>query len=171
MLTRPASDEFAPYFAGYIALVPDGDIRHQLRRQFLDTLALLSVVPDSKAETGYEPGKWSLKEVVGHLCDAERVFAYRMLHIARGDETPLPSFEQDDWIPTSRANSRTMASLLLEFAAIRAATVQLVDSLDDAAWVRRGTSSGKMISARALAYISAGHEIHHVRIIRERYLA
>ena len=171
MLTRPASDEFAPYYAGYIAQVPDVDIRHQLRRQFLDTVALLSVVPDSKAETGYEPGKWSLKEVVGHLCDAERVFAYRLLRIARGDETPLPGFEQDDWIPTSRANTRTMGSLLLEFVTIRAATVQLVDSLDDAAWVRRGTASDKKISARALVYICAGHEIHHVRIIRERYLA
>jgi uncharacterized damage-inducible protein DinB len=171
MLTRPASDEFAPYYAGYIGLVPEGDVRRHLRLQLQDTLATLSGVPDEKAEKGYGPGKWSLKEVVGHLSDAERVFAYRLLRIARGDKTALPGFEQDDWIPLSRANARTLASLLLEFAAVREATLQLVESLDDAAWVRRGTASEKEISARALAYVCAGHEIHHLGIIRERYLA
>jgi len=105
------------------------------------------------------------------MCDAERVFDYRLLRIARGDATPLPGFEQDEWVPHSCANRRSMASLLLEYAAIRAATMQLVDSLPDEAWGRRGIASGSPVSARALAYICAGHERHHVRIIRERYLA
>ncbi len=168
--TRPADDEFAPYYGGYIALVPGGDVRDHLRQQLHETLATLTGVGDDVATRAYGPGKWTLKEVLSHICDAERVFAYRLLRIARGDETPLPGFEQDHWIPTSGANTRTLASLLIEFASVRAATLTLLASLPDEAWARRGTASGKVLSARALAYITAGHEKHHMRIIRERYL-
>jgi hypothetical protein len=104
------------------------------------------------------------------MSDTERVFGYRMLRIARGDATPLPGFEQDEWVPHSSANTRSMANLVMEFAAVRAATIALVDSLSAEAWVRKGTASGHTISARALAYIAAGHERHHLNIIRERYL-
>ena len=169
MLTRPAADEYAPYYGNYISLVPEGDVRTHLRRQLHESIVMLSGVPEAKANQAYGPGKWTLKESLLHVCDAERVFTYRMLRIARGDLTPLPGFEQDEWIPNCGANPRPVANILLEFTAIRASTVQLVESIDDASWVRRGTASGKEISARALAYIVAGHELHHQRIFRERY--
>ena len=168
LLERPASNEHAPYHEGYIRLVPSGDVRTFLRTQLHETLTLFSGVDEQRAEQGYGPGKWSLKEVVGHINDAERVFTYRLLRVARGDQTPLPGFEQDDWVPTSRANERTLASLLLEFAAIRASTMTLIDSLPEEAWLRRGTAGGNPVSARALVYIMAGHERHHVAILRDR---
>jgi uncharacterized damage-inducible protein DinB len=170
MLSRPAADEFAPYYARYIALVPEGDVRDHMRTQLHETIALLSGVPDAKGEQAYGAGKWTLKEVLLHMADTERVMSYRMLRIARGDKTPLPGFEQDEWVPHSCANRRSMASLLMEFAAVRASTLQLMDSMPDEAWGRIGTASGHSISARALAHIAAGHERHHLGIIRERYL-
>jgi hypothetical protein len=171
MLERPASDEYAPYFGTYISKVPAGDLRDLLRMQLHDTVTLLSNVDDARAARGYGPGKWTLKESLLHVIDAERVFSYRMLRVARGDQTPLPGFEQDEWVPQSGANARSMTSLLLELSAVRASTVLLVDSIEPAAWTRRGTASGKPISARALAYITAGHERHHQQLFRERYLA
>ena len=170
MLSRPGSDEYFEYYGKYIALVPDGNVRDHLRTQLSETVSLLSGVPDAKAEQAYGAGKWTLKEAVLHMADTERVFSYRMLRIARGDTTPLPGFEQDEWVPHSCADERTIANLVMEFAAVRAATIALVDSIPDAAWPRKGTASGKTISARALAYIAAGHERHHLNIIRERYL-
>ena len=170
MLSRPKSDEYFEYYGKYIALVPDGDVRDHLRAQLSETLALLSAVTDGKAEQAYGAGKWTLKEALLHMSDAERVFSYRMLRISRGDETPLPGFEQNDWVPHSCANSRSLANLLMEFAAIRASTLALADSMTPEAWVRKGTASGHSISVRALGYIAAGHERHHVKIFRERYL-
>ena len=170
MLSRPASNEFFEYYNTYISLVPDGDVRDHLRAQLSGTVALLSGVSDAKAEQAYGAGKWTLKEVVLHMCDAERVFGYRMVRIARGDLTPLPGFEQDPWVPHSCANARALSSLIMEFAAVRASTLALIDGLPAEAWVRRGTASGHSISVRALAYIAAGHERHHLKIIRERYL-
>jgi hypothetical protein len=170
MLSRPGSDEYFEYYGQYIALVPDGDVRDHLRAQLFETVALLEGVAEAKAELSYGAGKWTLKEVVLHLSDTERVFGYRMLRIARADQTPLPGFEHDDWVPRSCANARTMSSLIREFSAVRGATLALVDSLPEEAWARKGTASGHTISARALAYIAAGHERHHVKIIRERYL-
>jgi hypothetical protein len=170
ILQRPLDAEYPDWHAGYVALVPDGDVRDHLRTQVHETITLLSGVTEDRAEQAYGPGKWTLKEVVLHMCDAERVFGYRLLRIARGDTTPLPGFEQDEWVPHSCANRRTMACLLLEYAVIRAATMLLVDSIPAEAWTRTGTAGGKPVSARALAYICAGHERHHVGIIRERYL-
>jgi uncharacterized damage-inducible protein DinB len=171
MLSRPGADEYFEYYGRYIALVPDGDVRELLRAQLFETVALLEGVAEARAEKAYGAGKWTLKEVVLHMSDTERVFAYRMLRIARGDTTPLPGFEQDEWVPHSCANARSMSSLVLEFAAVRGATLALMDALPPEAWARTGTASGHAISARALAYIAAGHERHHVAIIRERYLA
>jgi hypothetical protein len=168
ILQRPAADEHAPSHEGYIRHVPAGDVRMHLRTQLHETIALFSGVDEQRAAQGYGPGKWSLKEIIGHINDAERVFAYRLLRVARGDKTPLPGFEQDEWVPTSCANQRSLASLLLEFAAIRASTMTLIDSLPEEAWLRRGTAGGKPVSARALVYIMAGHERHHVAILRER---
>ena len=171
MLQRPAADEHAPYYGTYVSLVPEGDVCDHMRAQLHETIALLSGVNDAQAARAYGPGKWTLKEALLHVIDAERVFSYRMLRVARGDATPLPGFEQDDWVPESGANSRSVASLLLEFSAVRAATLLLMESIEPAAWTRRGTASEKPVSARALAYICAGHERHHQRIFRERYLA
>jgi hypothetical protein len=168
---RPNEDEYAPFYGGYVNLVPGGDVRQQLRAQLHETLATLTGVSDAVANKAYGPGKWTLKEVVGHMSDAERVFAYRLLRIARADETPLPGFDENMWVPASGANVRTLDSLLLEFVSVRAATLSLLESLSADAWVRRGTASGKTISVRALAYVVAGHERHHLRIIRERYLS
>ena len=170
MLQRPATDEYAPFHGTYVSLVPDGDVRDHLRLQIHETVAMLSGVSEERAGRGYGPGKWTLKEVLLHMIDAERVFSYRLLRIARGDTTPLPGFEQDDWVPNSGANARSVASLLLEFTVVRAATLQLMDALEPSAWARRGTASDKPASARALAYVCAGHERHHQRILRERYL-
>lgn len=171
MLQRPAADEHAPSLEGYISHVPAGDVRVHLRTQMHETIGLFTGVDEARAGQGYGPGKWSLKEVIGHINDAERVFAYRLLRVARGDQTPLPGFEQDEWVPTSRANERSLASLLLEFAAIRASTMTLIDSIPDEAWLRRVTAGGKPVSARALVYVMAGHERHHVEILRARYVA
>ncbi|MBI3567524.1 MAG: DinB family protein [Gemmatimonadetes bacterium] len=167
---RPHDDEYAPFYAGYVGLVPAGDVRHHLRAQLQETLATLTGVTDAVANKAYGPGKWTLKEVVGHMSDAERVFAYRLLRIARADATPLSAFDENAWVPASGAGDRSLDNLLLEFVAVRFATSALLDSLSPDAWVRRGTASGKSISVRALAYIAAGHERHHVRILRERYL-
>lgn len=167
---RPRADEFAPFYAGYIALIPDGDVRQHLRGQLDETFATLTGVSDAVANGAYAPGKWMLKEVVGHMADAERVFAYRMVRIARADETPLSAFDENAWVPASGASARTLDSLLTEFGSVRAATLSLLESLSPEAWVRRGTASGKTVSVRALAYICAGHERHHMRIVRERYL-
>ncbi len=171
MLSRPAKDEYAEFYSSYIARVPEGDVRDHLRTQMHETVALLAGVPDLKAEQAYGAGKWTLKEVILHMADAERVFHYRMLRIGRGDTTPLASFDENAWVPHSCANSRPVSSLVMEFAAVRGATLALADSLPADAWAQTGTASGHVISARALAYIVAGHESHHVAIIRDRYLA
>jgi uncharacterized damage-inducible protein DinB len=167
---RPAADEYTPYYGTYISKVPEGDVRALLRSQLPKTVELISSFSEENAAKSYAPGKWTLKEVLLHIADAERVFAYRLLRIGRGDTTPLPGFDQDPWVLTSHANDRSLASLLAEFQAVRAATLALVDSLSAEDWLRTGTASEKTISARALGYICAGHELHHVQLIRERYV-
>ncbi len=167
---RPAAGEFAEYYARYIALVPDGDVSAHLERQIGDTIAYIKSRGDAWTSSRYAPDKWSVKEVIGHVADAERVFAYRALRIARGDQIPLASFEQNAWVPLANAHVRPAADLLDEFAAIRTATVKLLRSFDAAAWGRRGTASDNPVTVRALGYIIAGHELHHLKILRERYV-
>ncbi|HTP69836.1 MAG TPA: DinB family protein [Dongiaceae bacterium] len=167
---RPEKSDYAGYYEKYIALVPGGDFLGALDEQHSELMQLLSPLTDAQADFRYEPGKWSIKETIGHLSDAERIFAYRLLRIARGDQTPLASFEQDPYIETGRFSARKLSDLLDEFASIRKASVTLIRSLDDKAWTRRGTASGKEISALALSFIIAGHERHHSNILKERYL-
>ncbi len=131
--------------------------------------ALLRKFPESKTEAGYAPGKWSLKESIEHVNDTERIFTYRLMRIARGDRTPLPGFEQDDYVANSWANSRTWSALIEEFEAVRRSTLALVSSLPDEAWVRTGTASGAHSSARMYAYVIAGHVAHHGSIIESQY--
>ena len=166
---RPAPGEYAPNYEKYVSAVPGDDILGALESQRLQTAQLLAARSERDGNFRYAPDKWTVKEIIGHLADAERIFTYRALRIARGDETPLPGFEQDDYVRTGGFADRTLADLANEFSTIRAASVVLFRSLTDAAWLRRGTASNNPITVRALAYIVAGHELHHRRILEERY--
>jgi hypothetical protein len=171
MMARPDSTEYAAYYGKYVSLVPDGDITTTLATQLNDTLALLCAIPEERGGHAYAPGKWSIKELLGHVIDGERIFAYRALCIGRNDKTPLPGFEQDDYVANTDFNARTLGSLIDEFAAVRQANLQLFKHFTDAEWQRRGTASENEVSARALAYIVAGHELYHRDILKTRYLA
>ncbi len=165
---RPESDEYGAYYGKYISLVPEGDILAALETQAPETAVLLSR-PDVDGDFRYAPGKWSLKESLGHVIDAERVFAYRAMRIARNDKTPLASFEQDDYVKYGPFGHCSLAALVEEFLAVRKATVPLFRALDEAAWTRRGVASEKEVTVRALAYIIAGHELHHRRLFQQKY--
>jgi len=170
MTRRPESSEHAPYYGKYIALVPDGDLAVTLNRQIDSTGALLSPLSEQQANYAYAPGKWSLKEVLGHLIDSERVFAYRALRIARNDKTPLPGFEQDDYVAAAKFNARSLSGLLDEFVMVRKASMELFKNFTEEEWQRRGTANQTEITVRSLGYIIAGHELHHMDIVRNRYL-
>jgi hypothetical protein len=167
---KPQTNEYAPYYEKYVSLVPEGDVAETLSRQGEETLALLQGIGEDRAGHRYEPGKWSIKQVVGHIVDTERIFSYRALAIARGERQPLPGMEQDEYMAGADFDSRTLADLAEEFSHVRRANVLMFRNLDAAAWTRRGTASDNEVTVRALAYIIAGHEAHHVRILRERYL-
>jgi hypothetical protein len=168
---RPDPSEYPPYYGRYIGQVPDGDLLTMLAEQNRETMSLLGPLPVARGDFAYAPGKWTLKEVIGHLTDAERVFSYRALHFARGHQTPLPSFEQDDWVPQSGAAQRTLADLATEYGDVRRATLDLFTHLPPEARLRKGIASGNEINVRSLAWIIAGHERHHLKIIREKYLS
>lgn len=177
-IARPAADEHAPYYAGYIdtaeqAIAQRGltDVVALLDAQTADWQSLMADVPEDRANFAYAPGKWTLAESLVHVTDTERVFAYRLLRVSRGDRTPLPGFEQDDWVPASRADRRSLADMLAEMYAVRAATLALVRSLDDEAIAQRGVASGKDVTARSLVWMIAGHMQHHLGLTRDRYLA
>jgi uncharacterized damage-inducible protein DinB len=168
-ISRPGPDEFFEYYGKYIDLVPGDDARPVLRDQIEDTVRLLAPLDESKALHRYAPGKWSVKEVVGHLSDSERVFAYRALRMGRGDATPLPGFDEKTYVPAGRFDSRPLADIVHEFESVRAASLALFRGLDDEALLRRGTANGNTVSVRALAWILAGHELHHRGLLVERY--
>jgi hypothetical protein len=168
-IARPEPGEFAPYYERYISLVAGTDILGTLDAQRRQTLLLLSGRDDRDGEYRYAPGKWSAKEVLGHVCDTERVFAYRALRIARGDQTPLAGFEQDDYVKNGPFAKAPMEEIIEDYIAVRRASITLFRNLDEAAWVRRGVANNNEVSVRALAYIIAGHELHHRRILEEKY--
>ncbi|GAC1649455.1 MAG: DinB family protein [Gemmatimonadaceae bacterium] len=169
MIPRPTPDEYAPFYAGYVGRVPAGDVEALLGAQLDATLEHAKSLLATRADFAYAPGKWTVREVVGHLADAERIFTYRMLRIARGDLTPLPGFEQQDYVRAGGFDRRSLANLADELQAIRRATVALVASLDPDALARRGIASGAEITVRALVYIVVGHERHHLEVLRARY--
>lgn len=171
LIERPAADEHAPYYEKYVSKVPDGDLLALLREQVMDTTALLRDVPPERADYAYAPGKWSIKEVVGHIVDTERVMTYRALRISRGDATPLASFDENTFVANSNFSRRTLPDLLEELQVVRAATVHLAKNLDATMLARRGTAGGNPVTVRALLYIVAGHEQHHAQLLRERYLS
>jgi uncharacterized damage-inducible protein DinB len=168
-IARPETGEYFEYYERYINRVPPGGALETLTRQIELTLRLLSPLSDAEALKRYAPGKWSVKEVVGHMTDAERVFCYRALRFARADRTELPGFDENAYVPAASFDARPLAALLEEFADVRRATVSLYRGLDEKALRRAGVASGHDVSVRALAYIIAGHEIHHVEVLKDRY--
>lgn len=166
----PAADEYAEYYGRYVSRVPRGDFLAVLRKQADEIAGLFGAFTPAQADFSYAPGKWPVKEVLGHMTDTERVFAYRALSIGRGDPSPLPGFEQDDWMATAGFGRRAMDDLLAEWRAVRAATLALVEGFPPEATLRRGVASGKAFSARALLHIAPGHTAYHLEVLRERYL-
>jgi hypothetical protein len=168
---RPDATEYSPFYAGYVAAVPESDVVAVLRDSGRDLVTALAAIPESQGGHRYAAGKWSVREVIGHVIDAERIFGYRALRLARADATPLPGFEENDYVRAAGSDARTIADLVDELRAVREATVRLFASLPDEAWARRGMVNGREISVRALAFITAGHARHHLNVLRERYLA
>jgi len=166
---RPLPGEYAPYYETYISLVKSDDIVATLEAQQLQTAQLFAARSERDGNFRYAPDKWTVKEVLGHLSDSERIFAYRAVRIARGDQTPLSSFEQDDYVRGGNFSERALSDLAEEFDLVRSASIALFKSLRKEAWQRRGVANKSEISVRALAYIIAGHELHHRRILEERY--
>jgi len=165
---RPDPSEYRT--GGYVDLVEDDDVLRAFETQLADTLALLQPLTPAAAASAYAPGKWTIKEVLGHVIDTERIFAYRALCIARSDTTALPGYEQDDYVQGSNFNALPLEALLQEFRAVRQATLALYRNLPAEAWTRRGTVNNYSATVRGLAFTSAGHERHHVKILREKYL-
>jgi len=170
MSGRPESSEYAAYAKAYVDLVAGDDILHALRTQVDETVALLQPLGEAGSAVAYAPGKWTVKQVLGHIIDTERVFAYRALCVARNDATPLPGFEQDDYVRFGPFDKCTFASLLDEFSVVRAGTIALFRDLQPADWMRRGVANKFDVTVRGLAFCTAGHELHHRKILREKYL-
>jgi hypothetical protein len=167
---KPDKGEFLPYYERYIGLVASGDVLATLSKQMGETQLLLRSLPASVATYRYAPGKWSVNELIGHLIDSERIFAGRALRFARADATPLPGFEQDDYVANSSFDRYPLSELASELGSVRDSTIFLFKHLQEDAWMRRGIANGAEVSVRALAYIIAGHELHHREILRARYL-
>jgi hypothetical protein len=168
---RPAPTEYAANFEKYVSLVPGNDIVAALDAQRLQMAQLFAARSERDGNFRYAADKWTVKEVLGHVIDAERIFAYRALRIARADRTPLPGFEQDDYVRAGAFGERSLADLAEEFALVRSASSALFHSLSDEAWMRRGVASNHELTVRALAFIIAGHELYHREILNERYFA
>jgi hypothetical protein len=170
-IERPLPGEYAPYTIAYISKVPeDGLIIEHLKANRIIVHDLIASLPEEKLNYRYAEGKWNLKEVMAHIIDTERVFNYRAFCIARKDQSMFPGFEQDDYVNASNAGSRTISSILNEYSIVRESSVVLFDSLEDTAWSRMGQANNNPVSVRALAYQTVGHELHHLNIIRDKYL-
>lgn len=168
-MKRPEAGEFAEYYGKYIAKVPGTDVSGILESERLQMSRLFAGRSERDGNFRYAPDKWTIKEVLGHVTDAERIFTYRALRIARADETPLSSFEQNDYVKNGGFAARALADLVEEFDAVRGASISLFRSFDEAAWGRRGVASQKQVTVRALGFITAGHQIHHRMILEENY--
>lgn len=166
---RPRSDEYLAYFGQYIDRVPDGTIADILKDQGAATQALLSPLTVAQVEVRPEPDDWNILQVIGHLTDCERVFSYRALCFARDDLSPLPGFNPEPFVIAGRFEQRNLADVLYELAAARAATVALCRGLEEGAWSQRGLSGNHIMSVRAFIYVIAGHELHHVADLKQRY--
>jgi uncharacterized damage-inducible protein DinB len=167
---RPTSGDYAPFYESYVSKMSTDDIVSTLTNSFPERLHFLNALPTEKWEYRYADGKWTIKEILVHIIDAERVFSNRALRIARNDKTPLPGFDQDEYAPYMDANERSVASLMEEYTAVRQSTITLFKNFNAKMWKRDGIASGTHLTALAIAYIIAGHEEHHIRVIKEKYL-
>jgi len=170
-VARPEPGEYAPYYDRYISLIPGTEILATLESQRRQMMLLLSGRDEADGDFRYAPDKWSAKQVLGHVCDTERIFAYRALRIARGDRTPIEGFEQDDYVRNGPFHQLPISEVIEDYIAVRRATLTLLRNLDEPAWTRRGIANKNEVSVRALAYIIAGHELHHRRILEEKYFS
>jgi DinB superfamily len=169
MIGRPGEGEFAPFYAGYVSLVPETDIIQVLEGQAADVRQRTRAFIPTREAFRYADGKWSVREVLGHVTDAERVFGFRAFSFSRGDENPLPGFDENDYVARSGFDRCSLADLVQEFGQLREANLTVLRRLDDDGWRRTGTASGKPVSVRALAYVMAGHVRHHLHILNTRY--
>ena len=170
MKTRPEAGEIEDPYRTSFDQVPEGHVLDIMARENVDTGRLLATIGEERSHYRYAPNKWSVKEVVGHLADSERIMSYRALSFARGEKRDLPGYEQDDYAATGRFDARPLADLMQEFAVIRASTIAMFRGFDDGMLRACGSASGCSFTVRALAYVICGHEIHHKKILRERYL-
>jgi len=168
MISRPDRTEYADFYANYVSLVPDAPIEEFLLKQWDELVAVIQGVSEDDASKPSASGKWSVKQVLGHMCDTERVMSYRLMRFARGDQKELQGFEQDDYVAAGDFNSRVRHDLMVEFKNIRGATIALVGSISPEAETRTGVASGNPVSVRALAYIIAGHAQRHLNLLKER---
>lgn len=171
MLIRPSISEYPEYCRSYIEMVPEGTITDILSMQNEMIHKLFSVMTNEQADFRYAQGKWSPKEVLGHITDTERIMAYRLLRISRGDSTPLAGYSEDDYVREAGFQSRTLSSLLEDYQLVRASTISMIKGFPFTSWEREGIANGYNITARAIPYMIAGHELHHLKIVKERYLA
>ena len=167
--TRPGDAEYPQFYGGYVRSVPDGDVVKYLRTSGNDLSTALNGINEERSAYKYQPDKWSIKSLAGHVSDTERIFSYRALRIARGDQTSLPGFDENAFATTAASDDRSLASIAAELRAVREATVLLFESLSADAWARAGTVNNGHITVRALAWITAGHARHHLNILRDRY--
>ncbi|PLS03129.1 DinB family protein [Neobacillus cucumis] len=170
MVQRPKASEFPEYYVPYVNLVPEGDLLEILKEQLEKTTELFESLSEENALHRYDPGKWSIKEVLGHMTDTERIMSYRLLRVGRGDQTPLAGFNENDYIAESNFDELSNKQLLEDFTAVRKATSTLINNMPKQAWEKIGIANNSETTTRALAYIIAGHAIHHLKIINERYL-
>lgn len=170
-MNRPEKDEYNEYYETYASLVPETEIVPALENQIADVQNIFGAIAEEKGTFAYAEGKWTIKELLGHLIDTEKIFAYRALRIARADKTSIEGFEQDGYIENGNFNNRNLSDLTEEFMLLRRSNLYFFKNLNDEAWLRTGTASGFPFSVRALAYISAGHVRHHLNILKTRYLA
>ena len=168
-MNRPAENEYAPAFQGYVARVNEDEILPAMRSQIDALDLLLERVTADHESYAYAEGKWSIREIIGHLIDGERVFGYRALCIARGETQNLPGFDQDVYMPNAPYASINLEDLLSEFRLVRLSNIAMLRNLDEPAWTRMGTANGAPVSVRALVYIMVGHVRHHMGVLRERY--
>lgn len=166
---RPQQGDYNPYFDNYISLVKGENILIVLENNLAATESFLKSIPETKGDFAYAEGKWSVKQVIIHITDTERVFAYRALTIARGDKTPLPGYDENVWAKNSAAKNRTLADVVEEFLSVRKSTIHLVKSFDEEMLSRKGTTNNNPASVISLLYVIAGHELHHLKVLKERY--
>ena len=170
MMSRPAENEYPEYYKDYISLVPDGDIVDLMKKQTDDIMDFFRSIPEDKGTYRYEPEKWSIKEILGHLTDMERIFGYRALRFARNDTAGLNGYDQDDYVSAGNFDSRTLTDLADEFFNLRRANTIMYNSFNDEDMQKAGTADGNRVNVRSIAYILVGHPTHHINVIKDKYL-